>query len=122
MQLCIEVSNLREQKFKHNSQHCLNPIYSCGLNFKSISHFLVHCPTFKARVCYVSLFLKDKSISSLFRTKYIEKKFNLVVFSSHCFTNIYSLLGYHVLPTSLKLLVLKNNCMCNRDNACDVAT
>ena len=31
----------------------------------------------KAGVRYFSLFLKGKCISSLFRTKYIEKKFNL---------------------------------------------
>ena len=61
--------------------------------------------TLKACVRYFLLFLKDKCISSLFRTKYIEKKFNLVVFSSHCFTNIYSLQGYHALPASLKRLV-----------------
>ena len=54
---------------------------------------------FKACIRYFSLFLKDKCISSLVRTKYIE------VFSSHYFTNIYSLLGYNMLPTSLKLLV-----------------
>ena len=41
---------------------------------------------FKACVRYFSLFLKDKCISSLFRTKYIENKFNLVVFSSHLFS------------------------------------
>ena len=35
---------------------------------------------FKACVRYFSLFLKDKCISSLFRTKYIEKKFNLQCF------------------------------------------
>ena len=46
----------------------------------------------KACVRYFSLFLKGKCISLLFRTKYIEKKFSC--FSSHCFTNIYSLLGY----------------------------
>ena len=34
----------------------------------------------KACVCYFSLFLKDKSISSLVRTKYIEKKFTLQLF------------------------------------------
>ena len=47
----------------------------------------------KACVCYFSLFLKDKCISSLFRTKF--RKNNL--------------------------LIRKNNCMCNRDNARDVA-
>ena len=35
---------------------------------------------FKACVRYFSLFLKDKCISSSFRTKYIEKKFNLQLF------------------------------------------
>ena len=35
---------------------------------------------FKACVHYFSLFLKDKCISSSFRTKYIEKKFNLQLF------------------------------------------
>ena len=34
----------------------------------------------KASVRYFSLFLKEKCISSLFRTKYIEKKFNLQFF------------------------------------------
>ena len=36
--------------------------------------------TLKACVRYFLLFLKDKCISSLFRTKYIEKKFNLQLF------------------------------------------
>ena len=35
---------------------------------------------FSTFVCYFSLFLKDKCISSLFWTKYIEKKFNLQLF------------------------------------------
>ena len=34
----------------------------------------------KACVCYISLFLKDKCISSLFWMKYIEKKFSLKCF------------------------------------------
>ena len=34
----------------------------------------------KACVCYFSLFLKEKCISSLFQTKYIENKFNLQLF------------------------------------------
>ena len=34
----------------------------------------------KACVRYFSLFLKDKRISLLFRTKYIEKKFTLQLF------------------------------------------
>ena len=34
--------------------------------------------------------------------------------------NFHSRLSYHMLPTFLKLLVLKNNCICNQDNARDV--
>ena len=34
--------------------------------------------------------------------------------------NIHSHSIYHKLPIFLKLLVLKNNCMCNQDNAHDV--
>ena len=29
-------------------------------------------------------------------------------------------MNYHALPVFLKVLILKNNCMCNRDNAHDV--
>ena len=40
------MSHLREHKFKHNFQDCLNPICSCGLDIESTSHFLLHCATF----------------------------------------------------------------------------
>ena len=40
------MSRLREHKFKHNFQDCLNPISSCDLNIESTSHFLLHCSTF----------------------------------------------------------------------------
>ena len=40
------MSHLREHKFNHNFQDCLNPVCSCGLDFESTSHFLLHCPTF----------------------------------------------------------------------------
>ena len=44
--LRVGMSHLREHKFKHNFQDFLNPICSCGLDIKSTSHFLLHCPTF----------------------------------------------------------------------------
>ena len=40
------MSHLREHKFKHNFQDCLNTIGSCGLDIESTSHFLLHCPSF----------------------------------------------------------------------------
>ena len=44
--LHIGMSHLREHKFKHNFQDCLNRISSCGLDIESTSHFLFHCPRF----------------------------------------------------------------------------
>ena len=40
------MSHLCEHKFKHNFQDCLNPIWNCGLDIESTSHFLLQCPTF----------------------------------------------------------------------------
>ena len=37
---------MREHKFKHNFQDCLNLICSCALDIESTSHFLLHFPTF----------------------------------------------------------------------------
>ena len=37
--LRVGMSHLREHKFKHNFQDCLNPICSCGLDIESTSHF-----------------------------------------------------------------------------------
>ena len=42
----IGMSHLREHKFKHNFQDCLNPICSCDLDIESTSHFLLYCTTF----------------------------------------------------------------------------
>ena len=76
----------------------------------------------KACVRYFSLFLKDKYISSLFRTKYIEKKFNLQLFFlptvSRTFIFSWTTTRY---PPPSNFLFRKNNCLCNRDNARDVA-
>ena len=44
--LRLELSHLREHKFKYNFQNCLNPLCSCGSNIESTSHFLLHCPIF----------------------------------------------------------------------------
>ena len=45
--LRLELSHLREHKFKYNFQNCLNPLCSCGLRrIESTSHFLLYCPIF----------------------------------------------------------------------------
>ena len=77
---------------------------------------------FKACVRYFSLFLKDECIFSLVRTKYIEKKFTLQLFFlptvSQTFILSWATTRY---PPPWNFLFRKNNCMCNRDNAHDVA-
>ena len=76
----------------------------------------------KACVCYFSLFLKDKCISSLFRTKYIEKKFNLQLLFLPTVSRTFILSRATTrYPPPWNFLFRKNNCMCNRDNARDVA-
>ena len=74
---------------------------------------------FKACVCYFLLFLKDKY--SLFRTKYIEKKFNLQLFFLPTVSGTFILSrAITCYPPPRTFLFRKNNCICNQDNACDV--
>ena len=81
------------------------------------------CSSFHFKACarYFSLFLKD-IISSLFWTKYIEKKFNFQLFflPTALHTFILSRATMRYLPP-WNVLFRKNNCVCNRDNAYDVA-
>ena len=44
--LRLGLSHLRYHKFKHNFQDCLNPICSCGIEFETTSHFLLHCANY----------------------------------------------------------------------------
>ena len=39
-------SRLREHKFNHNFQNCINPLCSCAMDIESTSHFFIHCPLF----------------------------------------------------------------------------
>ena len=40
--LRLELSHLREHKFKYNFQNCLNPLFSCGSSIESTSHLLLY--------------------------------------------------------------------------------
>ena len=42
--LRLGLSHLREHKFKHNFQDCINPLCSCGSDVESIAHYFLHCP------------------------------------------------------------------------------
>ena len=41
------MSRLREHKFNHNFQNCINPLCSCAMDIESTSHFFLYCPLFK---------------------------------------------------------------------------
>ena len=36
--------HLREHKFNHSFQNCINPLCSCGRDIESTPHFFLHCP------------------------------------------------------------------------------
>ena len=42
----LDLSHLREHKFKHSFQDSLNPICSCANDIETSAHFLLHCPNF----------------------------------------------------------------------------
>ena len=44
--LCLGLSNLREHKFNHNFQNCINPLCICSMDNESLSHFFLHCHLF----------------------------------------------------------------------------
>ena len=44
--LRLDLSHLREHKFKYSFQDLLNPLYKCSAEIESTSHFLLHCPIY----------------------------------------------------------------------------
>ena len=44
--LRLVLSHLREHKFNHNFQNCINSLCSCGMDIEWTSHFFLLCPLF----------------------------------------------------------------------------
>ena len=44
--LRLSFSHLRERKFKHSFQDCLNPLCNCGNEMETSTHYLLHFPTY----------------------------------------------------------------------------
>ena len=42
--LRLNLSHLKEHKFRHNFRDTVNPLCSCGSEAETVSHFLLHCP------------------------------------------------------------------------------
>ena len=60
--LHLGLSHLREHKFKHSFQDCLNPLCLCGSETESSTHYLLHCPTYTNE--RMTLLNKIKGINS----------------------------------------------------------
>ena len=41
--LRLGLSHLRDNKFKHSFQDSLNPVYNCGTDVETTTHFFLHC-------------------------------------------------------------------------------
>ena len=53
--LRLGLSHLREYKFNHNFQNCINPFCICGMDMESTSPFLLHCALFDdKRITFVN--------------------------------------------------------------------
>ena len=46
IRLRLGFSHLREHRFRHNFQDCINPLCSCGLENEDTTHYLLHCHSF----------------------------------------------------------------------------
>ena len=44
--LRLGLSHLRDHKFGHSFQDCLNSICSCGIEVETTAYFLLHCPNY----------------------------------------------------------------------------
>ena len=42
--LRLNLSHLREHKFRHNFLDTINPLCSCGIEIETTKHYLLHCP------------------------------------------------------------------------------
>ena len=42
----LELNHLREHKFNHNFQNCINPLCSCAMDIESPFHFFLQCSLF----------------------------------------------------------------------------
>ena len=68
--LRLGLSHLRYHEFRHNFQDCINPICDCGLETKTTTHFLLHCPLFQS--ARQSLLMNIKKIDESILKKHDE--------------------------------------------------
>ena len=83
--LRVNLSHLREHKFRHNFLDTLNPLCSCGLEIESLKHYLLRCSfyTDKRRVLLDSVRLIIGDIWDLSEEKLVD----LLLFGNKIYTN-----------------------------------
>ena len=42
----LGLNHLADHKFRHNFQDCVNPIFSCGQEIETLTHFLLYCSNY----------------------------------------------------------------------------
>ena len=72
--LCLDLSQLREHKYKHSFQDSMNPLFSCSLDVESTIDYLLHCPLFTTKrhtllntISQIDNKFRDSSESDLIR-------------------------------------------------------
>ena len=72
--LRLGLSYLRDHKFNHSFQDILNPLFSCGIDIETTTHYFLHCPFFHAErstllnninKIHSTIFNKNKSVVTL---------------------------------------------------------
>ena len=92
--LRLSLSHLREHKFKHSFEDCLNPLCFCGNEIETSTHYLLHCPNYTNE--RMTLLNKIKSIN-----------YSILEFSDAVVTNIL-LFGDNTLSDSCNTLILNS--------------
>ena len=48
--LRLRLSQLKEHRFNHNINDCINPLCTCSLDIESTVHYFLHCNYYDARI------------------------------------------------------------------------
>ena len=96
--LRLGLSHLREHKFKHNFQDCLNPLCLCGNEIETSTHYLHHCPAYTNEG--LTLLNKIKSINCS------------ILESSDAAVTKFFLFGNNTLSNSSNTIILNSTIEC----------
>ena len=98
--LRLRLSHLNEEKFNHNFEDCVNPLFSCSLEVESAPHFFLHCHYFTDiwKTLFHELQWADKNILNQFDNEIAE----LLLYSSSEFKLQQN---FSILRSSIKFII-----------------